>query len=200
MDDSGGKESTLIFAFLVGFLGLFALSIVCGIIWPRARLHLHRRYGIFDVPESQRTRPTSHSVVPQLWDVWAREVVLGARRWDCAWERLNPLAVCTSTGRNPVGKSHSHSAGTSTPGKSVFHMSRRTDRREDELSVLDVQDGSVAVVITMPLCPSFKHEQQLSDFALGVAQVRCRGPTPQAHDDDGGGVVPPQAVIEHIET
>ncbi len=95
MDDGGGKESTLIFAVLVGFLSLFALLVVGGIIWPRTRLYLHRRYGIFDLPESQRTRRTSYSVVPQLWDVWAREVVLGARlsSSDYAWGRLN-ASIC----------------------------------------------------------------------------------------------------------
>ncbi|KAI0718710.1 hypothetical protein C8T65DRAFT_637855 [Cerioporus squamosus] len=89
-DGSGSSnESTLIFGFLVGFLGIFALSIIGGIIWPRTRLSIHRRFGYFDIAESQGTRSSSYSVVPQLWDIWVREVVLGARLSDCAWERLN---------------------------------------------------------------------------------------------------------------
>ena len=56
-------------------------------------------------------------------------------------------------------------------------------------SAMDIHDGSVAVVITMPSCPSLKQEQQLSEFALGVAQVRWYG-----HDPHDEGHTPPQAV------
>lgn len=94
-DGSGnGSESTLIFGFLVAFLGIFAVSITGGMIWPRIRLYLHRHFGLFDVVESQAAS-FSFNVVPELWDVRVREVL--GKAADCTWERLNastPLSSC----------------------------------------------------------------------------------------------------------
>ncbi|KAI0754232.1 hypothetical protein C8Q80DRAFT_1265900 [Daedaleopsis nitida] len=63
-----GSSSTLIFAFIVGFLGLSGIFITAGIMWPRFRVLLAERFGLFlieeDVPAAVSKNPR-----PMLWEV-----------------------------------------------------------------------------------------------------------------------------------
>ncbi|KAI0717015.1 hypothetical protein C8Q76DRAFT_795244 [Earliella scabrosa] len=99
--DANTTESSLIFGFLVAFLASFALSITGGIVWPRIRLILAERYGLFPIePPHNVIVP---SAVPELWDVCVRGVVRGAKVSDCGWEHLRastPSLLSRASTRN----------------------------------------------------------------------------------------------------
>ncbi|PIL23142.1 hypothetical protein GSI_14451 [Ganoderma sinense ZZ0214-1] len=165
MSDGGPTtESTLIFAFLVAFLGIFALGVTGGILWPRIRQSLAERFGIFQTREEVALAQLGHLPMPQLWD---------------------PLALRLSSADG------SGSSGTSKYGKRGKWKSRclvwkrRTkDPAPPEATIEhDVRDGSVAVVIAMPSYSQASHttttttsdEPRYGEYALGLAQVRCSG-------------------------
>lgn len=85
--DSGGSSSTLIFAFIVGFLGLSTIFITAGIMWPRFRVMLAERFGLFPI-EDDGSAAVSRSPRPQLWEVCVRGQGRGRVVSECAWEHL----------------------------------------------------------------------------------------------------------------
>ena len=87
-DDGPSTESTLIFAFLVAFLGIFAVGVTGGILWPRIRASLARRFGIFQTHEEVALAQLGHQPMPQLWDVCVRDVVKSVGALESAWEHL----------------------------------------------------------------------------------------------------------------
>ncbi|KAM5543484.1 hypothetical protein V8D89_002735 [Ganoderma adspersum] len=184
MSDNGpSTESTLIFAFLVAFLGIFAVGVTGGILWPRIRASLARRFGIFQTHEEVALAQIGHQPMPQLWDVCVRDVVKGAGALESAWEHLRPLALRVSSADSPS------SAGTAKHAKRgkwksrcLLWKRRTKDPAPPEDTIeQDTRDGSIAVVIAMPSCPQASHptttrdEPRHGEYALGLAQVRCSG-------------------------
>lgn len=87
-DDGPSTESTLIFAFLVAFLGIFALGVTGGIAWPRIRRSLATRFGIFQTHEEVVLAKIGRQPMPQLWTVCVRDVVKSTEVLESAWEHL----------------------------------------------------------------------------------------------------------------
>ena len=73
-------QTSLIFGFLVAFLGLFAVGVSVGIVWPLLVRNVRRLLGLPELPEPQtgiRERGRQETEVPRLWDVVARDAGTG---------------------------------------------------------------------------------------------------------------------------
>lgn len=85
--DNGATHSTatLLFSFLLSFLGLSCASILGGLVWQRfsARWRGHPD----DHPDTLKGPPVPPSR-PRMWDVCIRDTLSAAKLSDCAWEQL----------------------------------------------------------------------------------------------------------------
>lgn len=85
--DNGATHSTatLLFSFLLSFLGLSCASILGGLVWQRfsARWRGHPDQH----PDTLKGPPVPPSR-PRMWDVCIRDTLSAARLSDCAWEQL----------------------------------------------------------------------------------------------------------------
>ena len=88
MAGGSSTQSSLIFGFLVAFLGIFALGVTGGIAWPHIRRTVALRFGIFQAPEDSDSTQIHQQLIPELWDVCVRAVMRNARVSECAWEHL----------------------------------------------------------------------------------------------------------------
>ena len=88
MAGGSSTQSSLIFGFLVAFLGIFALGVTGGIAWPHIRRTVALRFGIFQAPEDLNSMQIHQQSIPELWDVCVRAVMRNTRVSECAWEHL----------------------------------------------------------------------------------------------------------------
>ncbi|KAH9916988.1 uncharacterized protein BXZ73DRAFT_105680 [Epithele typhae] len=153
------NQSGLIFGFLVAFLGLFAVGVSAGVVWPAIRRVL-ATWGL--VPPDPRGVGGGASPVPA-----SESCCVGrARAAAGAAEAAVLMALATledDKSRNPPSAA-------------------------DDADVLDERAGRVAVIVLMPTPRPFSFHlpppppfpsspgdegRPLHDFALGVVDVRC---------------------------
>ncbi|KAI0628522.1 hypothetical protein C8Q77DRAFT_350092 [Trametes polyzona] len=173
------STATLLFSFLLSFLGLSCASIVGGLVWQRVIARWRRHEGPPGTAGSIELWST-----PRLWDVCIQGGLSAAKVSDCAWEQLRPLALRLSA----AAASHSGVVVKPSPAtwtskwkrlspfrrdRAAFQAKRNiSDAVEDGLD-LDGRHASIAVVIAYPFCPI---TTELGEFALGTAHMSCCEP------------------------
>ncbi|KAH9852340.1 hypothetical protein C2E23DRAFT_197474 [Lenzites betulinus] len=175
MDSPSHNTATLLFSFLLGFLGLSCASIVGGLVWQRvvAARWLRRNGHLLAMGG-----PLGPPSIPKMWDVCIRDALSAPELSECAREQLRPLALRLTPAAdrsNPSGQPED-----SRPAKWKFSSFRRERRAfqthhmntsdADEDLHLDGCQASIAVVIVYPSC-TIKGE--LSEFSIGTANMPC---------------------------
>ncbi|KAI0676248.1 hypothetical protein C8Q78DRAFT_6684 [Trametes maxima] len=181
--DQGPTHSTatLLFSFLLSFLGVSLVTVLGGLLWQKMLLWWRGDVGNATLAGSQPTPK------PRIWDVCIRDVLSTARHPDCAWEQLTvlqPLAL-----RVTSASVDGTTADTSRPKKRKLRPIQRhqpmfqahTDKSETPENGITLQGchSSIAVVIAYPSRPLKAEEREV---ALGIAHTRC---CPQ-HDGQHG--------------
>ena len=170
--DDNTTESSLIFGFLVAFLASFALSITGGIVWPRIRLILAERYGLFPIESPHNV--IVPSAVPELWDVCVRGVVRGAKVSDCGWEHLRastPSLLSRASTRNHRRKRRT---AVGTPCQSrvrpPFRARWKLWMREEEAEVRSCAPPSYSTSLSRVLGP-----RRMAAFNVRTTDSLSRG-------------------------
>ena len=100
-------DSTLIFGFLVAFLGLFAVGVSAGMVWPatQRRLVAMGMTWLEDDPGGgERRREGEDNNVPKLWDVWVRPMAASTSQGEKGGdERLGGDSAGEAKGKRATG-------------------------------------------------------------------------------------------------
>ncbi|KAI0367390.1 hypothetical protein BV20DRAFT_950334 [Pilatotrama ljubarskyi] len=181
MDDTPTRSTaTLLFSFLLGFLGLSCVVILGGLLWPRVAGAWRRHVGHPRLAGSPIDLPTT----PKLWDICVRDALLAAKLSDCAWEQLQlreclqPLALRVTSAAADFG-----ATGTSRlakwnhsplrpKGLAIQTNLNRLGMPEDGIA-LDGCRTAIAMVIAYPACAI---KAELGEFALGISHTLCSEP------------------------
>ncbi|KAL1948847.1 hypothetical protein VTO73DRAFT_10653 [Trametes versicolor] len=176
--DNGATHSTatLLFSFLLSFLGLSCASILGGLVWQRfsARWRGHPD----EHPDTLKGPPVPPSR-PRMWDVCIRDTLSAAKLSDCAWEQLRPLALHLTSAADSKGgvaeESRPAKWKLSPFGRNEleFQTHRNISDAAEEEIFLDGCQASIAVVIAYPTRPI---KAEVDEFALGTAHTLCSGP------------------------
>ncbi|KAI0821921.1 hypothetical protein BC628DRAFT_788656 [Trametes gibbosa] len=177
------STATLLFSFLLGFLGLSCASIMGGLLWQRvvaSRLLGHNGHRL-----AAGAPPLGPPPIPKMWDVCIRDALSAPKLSGCAREQLRPLALRlglapTTDPYCPSGRSDDlrparwkfRFSPFRRQGPAAQHHIHKSDAVEDELH-LNGRHASIAVVIVYPSCPT---KGQLGEFALGTAHMPCAEP------------------------
>ncbi|KAI9068083.1 hypothetical protein FKP32DRAFT_1672483 [Trametes sanguinea] len=172
-DQPTHNTASILFSFLLGFLGISCVTILGGLIWQRlaARWRREMLHPIL-AANLLNSKP-----IPKLWDVCIRDAVSAPEVSDCAWDQLRPLALRVTSAANRVP------TGISTAAKPKRSMFRRHERASHtpmippnatEDGVL-LGDCHTAIVIVIAY-PSGAIKGEMGEFALGIAHTSCTQP------------------------
>ncbi|KAI0355835.1 hypothetical protein OH77DRAFT_1402182 [Trametes cingulata] len=178
------STATLLFSFLLGFLGISCVVVLGGLLWQRIAGRWQRHVGR---PNLARA-PIDFPATPKLWDVCIRDVLSAAKLSDCAWEQLRASISSLSNVLQPLAlrvisaAADSGAAGTSRlakwkhsplrpQGLALQTHTSRLDVPEDGVTVGDCHTA-IAMVIAYPACAM---KTELGEFALGISHTLCSG-------------------------
>ncbi|KAL7277153.1 hypothetical protein PYCCODRAFT_1475690 [Trametes coccinea BRFM310] len=172
------NTASILFSFLLGFLGISCVTIIGGLIWQRLASRWRREM----LHPILAANLLNSKPIPKLWDVCIRDAVSAPEVSACAWDQLRPLALRVTYAANRV------SAGIATDEKPKRSMFRRHERASQAFVIPQnaTEDGAtlggchtaIAMVIAYPSCAI---KEEMGEFALGIAHMPCTQPRAEQH-------------------
>ncbi|KAI8972893.1 hypothetical protein BD414DRAFT_469089 [Trametes punicea] len=170
------STASILFSFLLSFLGLSVLSILGGLIWQRVA---SRRWRTEALQVTFARSLLDQTPRPELWDVCIRDALSAPKLSDCAWDQLSATEPRVGS-LSPYQNSGSLTRSGLPPHGSAFRRNElafqtnvdNSDAAEDGVS-LHGCNTAIVMVIAYPCC-AIKGE--LGEFALGIAHTFCKDP------------------------
>ncbi|CDO71111.1 hypothetical protein BN946_scf184844.g115 [Trametes cinnabarina] len=197
MSSSSGQPThstaSILFTFLLSFLGISCVTIVSGLLWQRVASR-RRREMLQPILAGHRL---NSQPIPKLWDVCVRDAVPAPILSNRAWDQLRVSAYLTSSLRTNEGTKRilqplalrvssatNRVAGelstTEKPKRSLFRRhepafqipTHTRDATEDGIRLAGCHTD-IAMVVAYP---SRAIKDEMGDFALGIAHMLCLHP------------------------